>query len=83
MFFYRPSPSSPNCAIFNAVTDSIDVALYRHSTPDIMVFRDFNVHHKEWFVHSCCTDAPAVSAFNFAVSHDLTRIISALTQIPD
>ena len=54
-------------------------ALSRHPTVDIMVVGDFNVHHKEWLVHSHSTDASGVSAFNFAMSHDLTQIISAPT----
>lgn len=81
-FLYR-SPLSQNSAIFGAIFNSIDLALSRHPTAEIMVFGDFNVHHKEWLVHSHSTDTSGVSAFNFALSQDLTQIISAPTRIPD
>ena len=71
VYFLYHSPSSQNSAIFDAISNSIALALSRHPTAEIIVFGDFNVHHKEWLIRSHSTDAPGVSAFNFALSYDI------------
>ena len=81
-FLYR-SPSSPSCAVFNAISSSIDKALARHRSANTFVFGDFNVHHTNWLTHSHGTDRPGEGCYNFALSQDLTQIVSFPTRIPD
>ena len=49
----------------------------------VFVFRDFNVHHKEWLISSGGTDRPAKHCYNFSISNDLTQMVDFRTQIPD
>ena len=81
-FLYR-SPSSPSCAVFNAISSSIDKALAKHPSANTFVFGDFNVHHTNWLTHSRGTDRPGEGCYNFALSQDLTQIVSFPTRIPD
>ena len=74
LHFYIPSYISTFCTVhpYHTIYPTswcIDlIALAQHSTADTMVFGVFDVHHKEWLVHSHSTDALGVNAFNFAMS---------------
>ena len=50
---------------------------------DMLVFRDFNVHHKDWLTYSGGTDRPGELCYNFSISNDLTQIVNFPTRIPD
>ena len=82
LFFVYRSPAS-NSDIFATLSDSIDEALRMFPSATISVFGDFNAHHKDWLVHSRCTDTAGVAAFNFAVCHSLTQFVASPTRIPD
>ena len=45
----------------------------------VFVFRDFNVHHKEWLISSGGTDRPAKQCYNFSISNDLTQMVDFRT----
>ena len=81
-FLYR-SPSSSSCAVIDAISDSIDRAISQHPAAQVMVFGDFNVHHKEWLIHSRNTDVAGTATYNFSISQGLTQIVSSPTHIPD
>ena len=81
-FLYR-SPSSSSCAVVDAISDSIDRVISLHPAAQVMVFGDFNVHHKEWLIHSHGTDAAGTSVYNFSITQGLTQIVSSPTHIPD
>ena len=49
----------------------------------IMVFGDFNVHHKEWLAYSRNTDVAGTAVYNFSIAQGLTQIVSSPTHIPD
>ena len=49
----------------------------------MFVFRDFNIHHKDWLTYSCGTDRPAELCYNFSISNKLTQIVNFPTGIPD
>jgi hypothetical protein len=48
-----------------------------------MVFGDFNVHHREWLIHSRTTGIAGINSYNFSISQNLTQIIKSPTHIPD
>ena len=50
---------------------------------NVFVFRDFNVHHKDWLAYSGGTNRPGELYYNFSTSNDLTQIVNFPTQIPD
>ena len=82
LFFVYRSPAS-NSDIFATLSDSIDEALHMFPSATISVFGDFNVHHKDWLVHSRSTDSVGVAAFNFSLCHNLTQLVTSPTRIPD
>ena len=49
----------------------------------MFVFRDFNVHHKDWLTYSGGTDRPGELCNNFPISNNLTQMVNFLTRIPD
>ena len=49
----------------------------------MFVFRDFNVHHKDWLTYSGGTDRPDELCYNFSISNDLTQMVNFPTRIPD
>ena len=48
----------------------------------MLVFGDFNVHHKDWLTYSVGTDRPREVCYNFSISNDLTQIVNFPTRIP-
>ena len=83
LYFLYCSPSSLSCAVVDAISDSIDRVISLHPAAQVMVFRDFNVHHKKWLIHSHGTDAAGTSVYNFSITQGLTQIVSSPTHIPD
>ena len=49
----------------------------------MFVFRDFNIHHKDWLTYSVGTDRHGELCYSFSVSNDLTPMVNFPTQIPD
>ena len=82
LFFVYRSPAS-NSDVFVALSDSIDAALHMFPSATISVFGDFNAHHKDWLIHSRSTDTAGVAAFNFALCHNFTQLVTSPTRIPD
>ena len=48
---YR-SPSSSLCMVFYSISSNKDVVLSINLSANVFVFRDSNVHHKDWFTFS-------------------------------
>ena len=53
-FFLYRSPSAL-CTVFDSISSNIDEVLSINPSANVFVFRDFNVHHKDWFTHSQMT----------------------------
>ena len=68
---------------FRLNTSNIDEVLSINPSANVLVFRDFNVHHKNWLTYSDGTDRPAELCYNFPISNDLTQIVYFPTWIPD
>ena len=69
--------------VFDSISSNIDEFLSINSYASVIVFGDFNVHHKEWLTYSSGTDRPGELCYNFSVTNDLTQMLSFPTWIPD
>ena len=68
--------------MLDAISDSIDSAISQHPSAQVMVFGDFNVHHKEWLT-VILTFLDGITTHNFLISQHLTQIVSSPTDILD
>ena len=68
------------CTIFDSISSKIDKVLLINSSPNIFVFGDFNIHHKDWVTYSGRTDQPGELCYNFSISNDLTQTVNFTTQ---
>ena len=82
LFFLYRLPST-NSGIFDVVSDKVDSLLGKYPAAEVIVFGDFNVHNTEWLVHSRATDSNGQAAHSFALSQNLSQIVSSPTRIPD
>ena len=82
-FFLYQSPSSSLCTVFDSISSNIDEVLSINLSANVLVFGDFNVHHKDWLTYSSGTDRPGELCYNFSISNDLTQIVNFPTRIPD
>ena len=69
--------------IFDSISCNIDELLSINPSANVFVFRDFNIHHKDWLNYSRGTDRPGELCYNFSISNDLTQIVNFPTRIPD
>ena len=52
LFFLCRSLFSSLCTVFDSVSSNIDKTLSINPSANAFVFRDFNVHHKDWLTFS-------------------------------
>ena len=71
-FFLYRSPSSSLCMVFDSISSNIDEAFSINPFANVFVFRDFNVHRKDWLTYSSGTDRSGELYYNFSISNDLT-----------
>ena len=69
--------------VFDSISSYIDEVLWFNPSANAFVFRDFNVHHKDWLTYSGGTDRPGELCYNFSISNDLTQMVNFPTWIPD
>ena len=55
-FFLYWSPSSSLCMVFDSISFNIDEVLSINPSATLLIFGEFNVHHKDWFTYSGGTD---------------------------
>ena len=67
-FFLHQSPSLALCMVFDSVSSNIDEVLLINPSANVFVFRDFNVHHKDWLTYSSGTDQPGELCYNFQMT---------------
>ena len=82
LFFLYRSPST-DCEVLNVISNKLDSILQQYPTAEVAIFGDFNVHNVEWLVHSRTTDSSGQAAQAFALSHNLSQIVSSPTRVPD
>ena len=69
--------------VFDSISSNIDEVLLINPSANVFVFRDFNVHHKDWLTYSSGTDRPGELCYNFSISNDLIQMVNFPTRIPD
>ena len=82
LFLYR-SPSASLCTVFDSVSSNKDEVLSINPSANVFVFRDFNVHPKNWATCSSGTDRSGELFYNFSISNDLNQMVNFPTRIPD
>ena len=70
-------------AVFDAISSDIDEVLSINPSTNVLVFGDFDVHHKDWLTYSGRTDRPGELCYNFPISNDLTLVVNLPTRISD
>ena len=66
-FFLYRSPFSSLCAVFDSFSCNIYEVLSINPSPNVFVFGDFNVYHKDWLAYSGGTDKPGEPCYNFCI----------------
>ena len=74
------SPSLSLCTVFHSISSEV---LLINPSANVFVFRDFNVHHKDWLTYSCGTERPWKLCYNFSISNDFTQMVNFTSWIPD
>ena len=82
-FFLYQSPSLSFCTVFDSITSNIDEVLSINPCANVLVFGDFNIHHKDWLIYSSRTDRPDELCYNCSISNYLTQLVNFPTQIPN
>ena len=82
-FFLYRSPSLPLCTVFDSISSNIYEVVSINPSANVFVFRDFNVHHKDWLTYIGGTDRPGELCNNFPISNNLIQMVNFLTRIPD
>ena len=82
-FFLYRSPSSSLCKVFDSISSNIDEVLTINPSANMFVFRDLNVHHKDWLTYFGRTDRSGELCYNFSISNELTQMVHFPTRIPD
>ena len=77
-FFLYHSPSLSLCMVFESVSFNIDEVLSINPSA-LFVFRDFNVHHKDWLTHSGWTNR----SHELCCSFSITQMVKFPTWNPD
>ena len=55
-FFLDRLPCSCLCMVFYSISSNIDEVLSINQSANVVVFGDFNIHHKDWLTYSGGTD---------------------------
>ena len=82
-FFLYQSPSSSLSMVFDSISSNIDEVLSINPSANVLVFADFNIHHKDWLTCSCGTGRSGELCYNFSMSKDLTQMVNFPTRILD
>ena len=70
--------------VFDSISSSIDEVLSINLSSNVLIFGEFNIHHKDWLTYSDGNDRPGELYYNsLVISNDLTQIVNFPTQIPD
>ena len=80
---YRPQNDTDGDILLDQIAEQVDLILTKFPSANIHICGDFNVHHKDWLIHSNHTDAPGRQCFEFAAASGLTQIVDVPTRVPD
>ena len=66
---------------FYSISSNIYGVLSINPSTNVIVFGDFDVHHKDWLNYSGGIDRPGELCSNFSISYDLTKMVKFPTRI--
>ena len=69
--------------VADSISYNIDEILLINPSANVFAFGDFNIHHKDWLIHSGGTDGPGELCNNFSISNDRTQMVNFPSCIPD
>ena len=78
---YRPQNDGVH--VFQKIAENIDSILLDYPFASFHIFGDFNVHNKEWLIHSNKTSSEGRFCHDFALCYGLEQIIDVPTRVPD
>ena len=81
--YFRRSPSSSLCTIFDIFSANIDEVLSINPIANVFVFGGFKDDHEDCLTYSGRTDRPGELCCNFSISNGLTQMVNFPTRIPD
>lgn len=72
-------PQNEETVIFSDISEKIDNILTQFPSASFHNCGDFNIHHKEWIVHSNKTDFEGRYCRDYSIAYELTQIIGEPT----
>ena len=69
--------------VFCSISSNIDEILWINPSANVVVFGDFNIHHKDWLTYSVGTDWPGELCYDFSISNGLTQMVNFPILISD
>ena len=69
--------------MFDRIAEMIDLILKDNPNANFHLCGDFNVHHKQWLIHSNKTDKEGSHLYDFSIAYNLTQIVKEPTRVPD
>lgn len=76
-------PQYEGSVIFNWTSEMIDNIFTKFPLTSVHICSDFNIHHKDWLVHSNKTGKEGRYYGDFSIAYELTQIIEELTPVPN
>ena len=80
---YRSPNDQNHVQFFSYLAAQIDSISSTYPDSQIILLGDFNVHNSDWLRYSGMTNAAGREAEAFAISHDLSQLVTFPTRIPD
>ena len=77
------SPESSDQLLFDQLNLRIEETISNFPDSEISILGDFNIHNKDWLLHSSHTDNAGLFAESFAISNNLTQLVACPTRVPD
>ena len=69
--------------VSDSVSSNMNEILSVSPSANLIVFGDFNIHHKDWLIYSGGADKPGELCYNFSIINDLTQMVNFPTWISD
>ena len=81
-FLYRSPPASLSM-VFDSILPNIGQVHSINPSANVLIFADYNVHHKDRLTYSARTDRPGERCYTFCISNDLTQMVNFTTRNPE
>ena len=71
------------CTVFYSISSMVDKFLFINPSPNVFVFGNFNVHHKDWLTYSGGSGRSGELCYDLSISNELTQVVNFPTRMPD